>query len=971
MDVSQSRIQSIGSAILKEAQAEEKNLQRKHLLEFSLLDWCMKNDELRNRVFRFVDVFPGLKTADQVYRHIHEYFPQSEHRLPPALRTALFLTKPHLLTKHILFHATHRIYKQVAAMFIGAANLNELKSRFKEMSDRGCLLSVDLLGEKTTHEAEADAYEKRYLQLIQQISKDGGEFHELNISVKLSALDAHFDALDEEGVSERVRRRLRRIVLEAREHRVFVHIDMEDYSVRDLTLKIVQDLLNEEAFSAGIHMGIVLQAYLKDAEDCLDRILIWARNLAKPLTIRLVRGAYWDSEVMHALAQHWPIPVFTEKADCDVMFEKLTQRILEEAPRIRLAVATHNVRSIAYAMALAEAMQISKSEIEFQLLHGMGASLIEAIKEQGYAPRIYMPMGDPVIGMAYLVRRLLENVSSQSFVRQGIHHEANSEALLQAPQTLKATERFRDQKTWGAHALLPLHKKSEREKVSEALKVLPQQFPLKFGPVIDGKVIKQGLQRASVSPSDPGLVLAQVTLADERMTEEAIETAEHAFQLWRQVAVKKRADCLRKAAACLMRRRQELMAWQIYEVGKTWREADADLVEAADFLNFYADQAESLFTPRRTDHLYQEINQSTFVPRGVCAVIAPWNFPMAILTGMTAAALVTGNTVIMKPAEQSMVCGWLVFQALIEGGIPPAVLSFLPGEGSQVGPILVEHAQVPLIAFTGSREVGLKIVEQANRQIAGQRHVKKVIVEMGGKNAAIVDSSADLDEAIPAILYSAFGFSGQKCSALSRLIVLEEIYDVFLKRLAQAASIYSAGLPQLSETLCGPVIDDAAVQKCTSYIEEARDAGKIVFESSMPADLKGYFVQPVIVADLPENSRLLKEEIFGPVLCVVKAKDMTDAIVRANQSEFALTGGLFSRTPSHIERAKQQLQVGNLYINRAITGAIVERQPFGGFKMSGGGTKAGGVNYLREFVYEKIISENVSRHGFAPMDEQS
>jgi RHH-type proline utilization regulon transcriptional repressor/proline dehydrogenase/delta 1-pyrroline-5-carboxylate dehydrogenase len=358
----------------------------------------------------------------------------------------------------------------------------------------------------------------------------------------------------------------------------------------------------------------------------------------------------------------------------------------------------------------------------------------------------------------------------------------------------------------------------------------------------------------------------------------------------------------------------------------------------------------------------------TWIPRGVGVVIAPWNFPLAILTGLAVAPLVAGNCVIMKPAEQTSIIGAVLMEILTEAGVPAGVLNFLPGYGEEIGAHLVAHKNIDFIAFTGSRAVGCKIWETAGRTQPGQQNLKKVVCEMGGKNALIIDNDADLDEAIPAALYSAFGFSGQKCSALSRLIVLDEVYDHFVERFVGACNTLPVGDPSLPGTVIGPVIDADAQKKILGLIEQGKKEAKLVFQGEVPAE--GYFVPPTVFVNVEPEHVIAREEIFGPVIAIMKAKNLDEAFALANSADYALTGGFFSRSPKALERAQTELMVGNLYLNRAITGAIVERHPFGGFKMSGGGTKAGGKGYLENFLFPRAVAENVMRRGFTPPEEE-
>ena len=422
---------------------------------------------------------------------------------------------------------------------------------------------------------------------------------------------------------------------------------------------------------------------------------------------------------------------------------------------------------------------------------------------------------------------------------------------------------------------------------------------------------------------------------------------------------------LERAAAILDRRRYELSALEVFEVGKPWAEADGDIREAIDFCHFYAHQMRLIGRPRLTQQVPGEESYQHYWPRGVALVIAPWNFPMAILCGMVSAALVTGNTVIMKPSEQSLNIGAMLMEIFEEAGVPPGVLNFLNGRGSVIGAHLVDHKDVDLIAFTGSREVGLRIWESAGKTREGQRELKHVICEMGGKNAMIVDSDADLDEAIVDSIYSAFGYQGQKCSALSRLILLEENYDRVMERLLAAAASLRVGSPEEPGITVGPVIDETAYRRIQEIIERGKSEATLAYQAKdLPP--QGYFIPPTIFTGVKPDMRIAREEIFGPVLSVLKVRDLDEAIEVANGTDYALTAGFFSRSPANIERAKAEIEAGNVYINRSCTGAVVGRHPFGGFKMSGGGTKAGGEDYLLQFLLPRVVTENIMRHGFAP-----
>jgi RHH-type proline utilization regulon transcriptional repressor/proline dehydrogenase/delta 1-pyrroline-5-carboxylate dehydrogenase len=499
-----------------------------------------------------------------------------------------------------------------------------------------------------------------------------------------------------------------------------------------------------------------------------------------------------------------------------------------------------------------------------------------------------------------------------------------------------------------------------------ALDAVRKEFGRTYPVVIDNRPYGVGRTLKRENPSRKSEILGKVALANVEAANAAVASCLRAFDGWRDAPVEERAALLRRLAEQFRKRRFELSAWIVFETGKPWRESDADVAEAIDFCDYYALEMEKLGAPQHRD-VPGEDNRYFYEPRGVAVVIAPWNFPLAILTGMASAALVTGNTVVLKPAEQSGIIAAKLMECLIAAGLPPGVANFLPGDGEEIGPTLVKHPDVALIAFTGSVKVGLMINEQASHTPGGQNFVKKVIAELGGKNAVIVDADADLDEAVKGVVDSAFGYTGQKCSAGSRAIVLDGIYDQFLARLVEATK--SLAVKPADDPGCslGPVIDGEARARILKYIETGKTEARLAYEADLGALMEqGEFVPPTIFADVPENAKIAQEEIFGPVLSVIRAKDLDDAIRIANGTKYALTGGCYSRSPSHLEQVKRRFRVGNLYINRKCTGALVDRQPFGGFKLSGIGSKAGGPDYLLQFVLPRTITENQMRRGFAP-----
>lgn len=957
-----------------------------------VMEWSMKDPAFKAQLFRFVDVLPALQSNAEIVRHLQEYLGDKAVELNPALKAGLAASAfaPGLIAGPVKANVV-----AMAAQFVAGSLPADLVAQLRRNTALGIATTIDLLGETVVSEAEADAFLRRNLEVLDTVGQAlrqepapgfsdlgaHGPLPRLNLSVKISALTPDVHPADPEGSIDALKRRLRPILRRAREVGAFVNFDMESYKLKDLTLALFRSILEEDEFSpppGAATVGIALQAYLRDCERDLRALVAWARAHRYPIGVRLVKGAYWDYETILARQREWPIPVWSMKAETDANFEKLTTLLLENSDLVAPAIASHNVRSCAHAIAQAERLRLDPKSYEFQALYGMADELKRALVASGHRVREYCAIGELLPGMAYLVRRLLENTSNEGFLRMKNLGEATREQLLGNPvdrlgkpaddsrSADTTTRRFRNAPNTDFG--FAENREQQRRALAEVSSKLGRKWPL----VIDGKKITAREWIPSVNPARPEQIVgrwARATIADG---EAAVAAARQAFSLWRTTPVEERAQLLERAADLMERRRFELNALEILEAGKPWVEADADVSEAIDFCRYYALEMRRLDRPQITQAVPGENCVQTFLPRGVGVVIAPWNFPLAILTGLTVAPLVAGNTVIMKPAEQTSVIAAVLMEILVEAGLPAGAVNFLPGFGEDVGAHLVAHPGVDFIAFTGSRAVGCKIWETAGRTVAGQSNLKKVVCEMGGKNALIIDNDADLDEAIPAALQSAFGFSGQKCSALSRLIVLEEVYDTFVERFVAAAAAVPMGDPMAAGTVIGPVIDADAKAKILGLVEVGKKESHLAYQGSVPPALLatgGYFVPPTVFRDVGPSAVIAREEIFGPVVAIIRAKDLDAAFEIVNGVEYALTGGLFSRSPRALERAKREMMVGNLYLNRGITGAIVQRHPFGGFKMSGGGTKAGGAGYLENFLFPRVIAENVMRRGFTPPDE--
>ncbi|QDT66241.1 L-glutamate gamma-semialdehyde dehydrogenase [Calycomorphotria hydatis] len=951
-----------------------------------LLDWAMADESVKVQMFRFVDVLPMLRTHEAVTRHLREYFDEARRYLPWAARMVVDFGKPDSLVGRAVAVSARSNATRMAKRFIAGETVEQVAESVHRLRKDGYAFTLDLLGEAVIADSEADHYQEQYLTLMRGLADVVSEWPEnpdldwdhtgriprLNMSVKLSALDSHFNPADPKNTAGRVKERLRELLRTAREVHAFINIDMEQYAYKNLTRRIFFEVLNETEFRDVTDVGIVNQAYLTESEQDLSELLHFARERGTPFQVRLVKGAYWDYETITAKNQGWPIPVYQQKWQSDASFERQARFLFENHEWLHPAIASHNLRSIAHSLAWAKVLDVPPAAYELQMLYGMGGDHAELFAEMGHRVRVYTPFGELVPGMAYLVRRLLENTSNDSFLRHSYDPQVSIEDLLMNPIDIGSNTPTLEEEPPAEFTNEPLtdfHIDENREAMLAALDDVKTQFGREYLLVIDGRATDTSGRLSSRNPSNKKEIVGDVASATPDHATQAIDAARRAYPAWSAKPVEERAHLLEMVAAEMRMRKYELAAWIVYECGKPWHEADADVAEAIDFCTYYALEMRRLDSGFEV-HAPGEENLYFYRARGVAVVISPWNFPLAILTGMTTAAIVAGNTVVMKPAEQSSIVAAKLMEVFQHAGIPDGVVNYLPGIGEDIGPELVGSPDVDLIAFTGSRTVGLEINASASDTDARQTSVKRVIAEMGGKNAIIIDDDADLDEAVVGVVQSAFGYAGQKCSACSRVIVLSEVYDAFLKRLVEATKSLTIGPADDPGTQLGPVIDDEAAKKIQEYI----DLGNELHVAEYAGDVKklakqGHFIGPQIFSEVNAEDRLAKEEIFGPVLNVFKVRNLDAAIQLANDTDYALTAGIFSRSPVNLKTATEKLAAGNIYLNRGITGAMVRRQPFGGYKMSGIGSKAGGPDYLLQFLIPINVTENTMRRGFAPEAE--
>ncbi len=943
-------IQDIGRALHRRAREHTPGLYAGRGLRNALLRRAIADERVRAALFQFIEVLPQLQDNRAVAEHFRAYL--SGFELGGLFGRLLKLGESVWIAPLV-----RQAVARMARLFLVEEEAAIFAATLKRTAALPASVSLDAVGETVLSDAEADAYVVRILKLLGWLAATPSS--QPDLSVKLSALTPRFDPVDPEGSVARVLRRLDPIRAAAARAGVSLTLDMESRDTRPLVLAVFRRLLD----SPGTPPGIALQAYLPDTEADLRALLGEARTHGHTLRVRLVKGAYWDTEVALATQRFWACPVYTDKAATDASFERLTAQLFDPGASVYPMIASHNLRSLAHALALARTAGRTADTWEVQMLHGMADPLAAAVIGEGGRVRFYLPVGDLIGGIAYLIRRLLENTASTSVLRQAYMENQSVEALL-SPPVAAPTTMAPAAPGFCNTPLCDFSRADTHQAFHAALRQVAAELGGDYPLTLPHAPAATTAWRDSRNPADPASLLGRIEQAGPGHAEQAILTAAAVFPAWRETAVAERARLCREAARIMDTRRIELAAWQVLEVGKSWREADADVAEAIDAWRYYAEQAEQVMGWRTTRDFPGERNAQCYEPLGPAVVIAPWNFPLAILSGMTAAALASGNPAILKPAGPAQLAACKLHGILLAAGFPPEVAQLLPGDGARLGPLFAGHPEVAIIAFTGSRDVGLSLLEQAHRQSVQQRQVKRVVCEMGGKNALIVDEDADLDQAVTHILASAFGYQGQKCSAASRLIAVGRVHDRLLARLADALASLPLGPPADPQYRFGPLVNRQALDKAQRYLDIGRSEGRLFHQGVAPAG--GHYFAPAIFTGIEPQHRLAREEIFAPILAVLHAPDFERALALAADSDYALTGGVFSRLPAHLEQARRRFRVGNLYLNRGITGARIAIQPFGGVGLSGTGVQAGGPEYLKQFLWSRVVSSNTLRHGYVP-----
>lgn len=873
--------------------------------------------------------------------------------------------------------AVDKAMRIMSKQFVMGRTIKEALSRAKKKEAQGYRYSYDMLGEAALTSIDASRYFEAYKEAIETIGKqtesDSDVYKRAGISIKLSALHPRYSETQHERVMEELPPKLLALARLAKSYDIALTIDAEESERLELSLDVIERVFNDESLDGWNGFGLAVQSYQKRAFYVLDWVAALARKKQRRIMVRLIKGAYWDSEIkksqMQGLKEY---PVFTRKVFTDVSFQACAKKILTMTDAIYPQFATHN----AYSVAMILSITGDYRDFEFQCLHGMGKELYQQIvpgDRLGIPCRIYAPVGSHEDLLPYLVRRLLENGANSSFVNRIVDDNAPISTLVEDPVE-KAKHLLHKM-----NHNIPLPKdifqpsrmnsrgfdfsdRAELASLQEKMtKIKMQQWT--SGPVIAGNTITHRGEKQKVeSPQQIENIVGTVQNASLDDVEQALIQAEKTFKSWSKTSVKERAECINRFADLLQENDAEFMTLACLEAGKTMSDGIAEVREAVDFCRYYAMQAQQILSaPLRLSGYTGEINELSLHPRGTVLCISPWNFPLAIFTGQIVAALVTGNCVIAKPAEQTPLIAAYAVKLLHQAGIPAGAVQLLPGPGETIGAALVEDKRIKAVVFTGSTDTANHI----NRTLATRGgEIIPLIAETGGQNAMIVDSSALLEQVVVDAVNSAFGSAGQRCSALRVLFVQEEVYPRTIELLKGAMAELVVGDPRWLVTDVGPVIDESALATLKNHVENMKKRFEIIYQCPWNESLQdGYFMPPTAIAI--NYITALEKEVFGPILHVIqfKRKELDQVIEQINGTGYGLTLGIHSRINETVEYIRSKIHAGNCYVNRNMIGAVVGLQPFGGEGLSGTGPKAGGPNYLVRLCHERTYTVDTTAAG--------
>lgn len=953
---------------------------RIHVLKYLAILPCLDHDKNGKEVKRIlIETLTRLISDSKL---AHEKKLKGQKRPLPdvyirATHVALFFIR--ILPAKFLAWLVRFAVSTMAKRFIAGENIHKAKGALQGLLNSGRDATIDQLGELVVSSDEADEYTERVLEIIEGLSKQikKGERNQAGIlkahvSIKVTALTHNFTPNDIDYAFSIIAPRLKKILISGKENEVFVNIDAEHYHYRDAVLKIYEKvLITTPELSDYSDTGIVVQAYLRDGYLHFQEVVKLAKKRGLLMPIRLVKGAYWDAETIEADAHNFPAEQFLNKEETDIHFRQLIEQTFQHPKEVQLAIASHNIQDHCFAQVLRSSMYPNAPRIEHQCLHMTYEALSVGLSKMGWATRNYIPVGNLLVGMAYLVRRIMEN-SSQVGVLTMMRSHKKAQNFKGPTQVLRERkDKLEIVYDDGQNVLIKDFKNvfPLRTYLDDHLKRILSCVAADIANLERGELFYDEGDRAVVCNSRPSLELGRISFDTVQSVDEKIEKVFDGFmkRKWSHDLLL-RNEALFRLADELLTNREKLCSLIMLEAGKTIDEAVADVDEAIDFIGFYVREQNKISS---TD---------VYEARGVVGVIAPWNFPLAIPCGMTVAALCAGNTVILKPAEQTPLIALELHRLAMKAGVPADAFQIALGEG-EVGARIVDHEVVSGVVFTGSKAVGEMIYKKISRANTSDRYHQRptpkfAITEMGGKNAIIVTNNCELDETVAGILYSAFAHAGQKCSAASRIIIDAKIKDAFVARFEKAVKDLKVGSALEPSTFINPVVAPEDQERVREMAKKATEEtlqyqGRVIVDNSAE-NYPGYCVGPSVFEldahTVLKHDTVASQEVFGPLIHLIPYTSLKQAVKIFNSTQYALTGGIFCQSQNDIDYLLPRLQAGNIYINRPNTGARVAIEPFGGFKMSGTGPKAGGVDYLYRFNQRKLHTEQKHKVSFEVKD---
>ncbi len=968
-------ILEFGGSLLDHARQKKAGVLSAQFWSDKLMDWAMKDEAFKIQFFRFVDTYPSLKTPEQIHDHLVDYLTQPGVTTPPGMD---MMTKAGGMAKGIF---TSRMTKQITGMaqkYIAGENAAASAPVLSKLWKQGMCFTVDLLGEACTSARVADYYQRQYLDLVENLPSLVSDFKpndlldtdylgkipRVNVSIKVTSLYWGVDPVDTKGSINALIERLAPILEAAGRNNVFINFDVEQDAFKDLNLELFETCCAKFDFQAGLAM----QAYLRSGMADAKRVVTWAKKANKQITVRLVKGAYWDYETINAEANGWPVPVWSRKPDSDASFERMATYFIENMPRtpdepgVKLALGSHNARSISHSVAMARKCGLPDSAIEYQMLHGMGAELKKATLQMGLRVREYLPVGEMLAGMAYFVRRLLENTSNESWLRAGFSDNAPVAELLQNPVTIAPPE---DDPHQGRDPGVDLIATApERHQLSPAYSGVGDGRPFFNEPHRNFayKSVRDAFASAINSSTLPS------KLATLSNAEEAIGTAYSTLDEWHGNTAEERAIVLCDAAKIIRARRDEIAGMVIRSTGQCWHDADAEVCAAIDYCEYYARLSVDASKPIRIGRFIGESSETIHEPLGLVLAYIPDITPFSRFAGLVSAAVGVGNT--MTAVVNNNVAPLLseFHNILLMAGAPGGLVTMVPQ--SVVSDTIQYDSRIACISYIGETEKGLSIVQSAGTTSDDQPHIKHCIAEFEGPNVVIVDTSADLGEAITLIAESAFGNAGHNLDSCSVVIIVDSAYDDCIARLTEVAGSMRIGNTLDPANTIGHVMSLDHSRVITNRIQQLQSRGKTALACSLPpssqlASGKAY-LGPHIIIDIPLDSSLLETDVTGPVLAICKASSFEEAVSAVESMNHRRSTTVYSRKPANITFARNTLMTGRLHINGSSTSSRVGRHPVKPFGRSGTGAGLGSADYLYEFTQKRCIVENMMRRGFAP-----